>query len=299
MELRQLKYFVKTANTLNFSEAARQLYITQSTLSQQIKQLEGELKCELFERDAHKVKLTEYGEKLLPMAKKCLQDADACVLEVANIKNLMIGTLNIGVTHSFSSILWHTMRDFLYTYKGVKLNVFYTNSEKLVTMLRRREIDFALAFRSNNIYDDILSYELFSDNLCAIVPKGHDLASRKKVTLKDLEPYPVALPANGVQGRHWIDEELKLNPDIKLRVRIELNDANFLLDLVSQGNRLVTILAGGATVYHKDLVAVPLSMEHTELSGCVHYLADNYRKHSATLFMDMLKNSPHVRFMQK
>lgn len=299
MELRQLKYFVKTASTLNFSEAARQLYITQSTLSQQIKQLEDELKCDLFERDAHKVKLTEYGEKLLPMAQRCLQDADACVLEVANIKNLMVGTLNIGVTHSFSSILWHTMRDFLYTYKGVKLNVFYTYSEKLVTMLRRREIDFALAFRSTNIYDDIQSYELFSDKLCVIVPKGHELAERKHVSLKDIEPFPVALPAKGVQGRHWIDNELKKNPDIKLHVRIELNDANFLLDLVSQGEKLVTILAGGATAYHKNLVAVPLCMEHTELSGCVHYLVDNYRKQTAIVFMNMLKESPLVRMMKK
>lgn len=63
MELRQLKYFAKLAETLNFSDAARQLFISQSTLSQQIKQLEQELNTQLFQRDNHKVTLTEPGRR--------------------------------------------------------------------------------------------------------------------------------------------------------------------------------------------------------------------------------------------
>ncbi len=298
MELRQLNYFVKTAHTLNFSEAARQLYISQSTLSQQIGQLEDELKCKLFKRDSHKVSLTEYGERLLPMARKCMQDADACVIEVGNIKNLMTGTLNIGVTHSFSSLFWHTMKEFLYTYKGVKLNVYYTNTEKLVNMLLKRDIDFALAFKSENNYEEFESYPLFQDTLCAIVPKKHELASKKKVHLKDLETYPIAMPTKGVQGRRWIDRELRNNPDIHLRTRIELNDAKFLLDLVEQGEKLVTILAGTTIANHKNLVAIPLDIKDNILQGCVHVMKDRYRKHSASEFVRMLRESPYVRIMQ-
>ena len=58
MELRQLKYFVKAAETLNFSEAAKALYVTQSTLSQQVRQLEDEIGIQLFERSSHNVILT-------------------------------------------------------------------------------------------------------------------------------------------------------------------------------------------------------------------------------------------------
>ena len=79
MELRQLKYFVKTAETLNFSEAARALFVTQSTLSQQIRQLEQEMDTLLFERDSHSVQLTESGERLLPLAKRTLMDAVTCM----------------------------------------------------------------------------------------------------------------------------------------------------------------------------------------------------------------------------
>ncbi len=70
MELRQLRYFVKAAETLNFSEAAKGLYITQSTLSQQIRQLETELDVQLFQRNSHEVTLTEAGAELLPYAKR-------------------------------------------------------------------------------------------------------------------------------------------------------------------------------------------------------------------------------------
>ena len=62
MELRQLKYFLMVAKTLSFSEAAKRLYITQGTLSQQIKQLEDELGFQLFSRTSHSVALTEAGE---------------------------------------------------------------------------------------------------------------------------------------------------------------------------------------------------------------------------------------------
>ena len=63
MEIRQQKYFLRVAETLNFSQAARELFITQSTLSQQILHLEQELSQQLFVRNSHEVILTEAGER--------------------------------------------------------------------------------------------------------------------------------------------------------------------------------------------------------------------------------------------
>ena len=78
MELRQLRYFVKVAETLNFSEAARLLCVTQSTLSQQVKQLECELGSQLLNRTSHSVTLTEPGLELLPYARDAICAADLC-----------------------------------------------------------------------------------------------------------------------------------------------------------------------------------------------------------------------------
>ena len=66
MEIRQLKYFLKVAETLNFSEASRRLYISQSTLSQQISNLENEVGLPLFERNSHEVHPVSYTHLTLP-----------------------------------------------------------------------------------------------------------------------------------------------------------------------------------------------------------------------------------------
>ena len=105
MELRQLRYFVKAAETLNFSEAAKQLFITQSTLSQQIRQLENELDIQLFQRNSHEVALTEAGNELLPYAKETLYAAQTCKEHLRDLQQLLTGTLNIGVTYSFSRLM--------------------------------------------------------------------------------------------------------------------------------------------------------------------------------------------------
>ena len=70
MELRQLKYFVEVAMSLSFSEASRKLYITQGTISQQIRQLEDEMGTQLFDRTSQKIVLTEAGLEMLPLALK-------------------------------------------------------------------------------------------------------------------------------------------------------------------------------------------------------------------------------------
>ena len=88
MELRQLSYFIKLAETLNFSTAARELFITQSTLSHQILQLEREFDQALFLRNSHEVSLTEAGEQLLPLAKATVRSADHCRSRLEELKNL-------------------------------------------------------------------------------------------------------------------------------------------------------------------------------------------------------------------
>ena len=76
MELRQLRFFLKVSETLNFSEASKQLYITQSTLTQTIKQLETELGVVLFDRNSHEVHLTEAGKELVDYANRTVTAAD-------------------------------------------------------------------------------------------------------------------------------------------------------------------------------------------------------------------------------
>ena len=170
MELRQLKYFCKTAELLSFSEAAKALYITQSTLSQQIKQLEGELGVQLFQRNSHGVTLTEMGIELLPYAKTTMSNAESCIEHIRDVQNLMTGTLNIGVTYTFSPTLNETLLTFMKLHRNVKLNIYNKTMEELMTMLEKRDVDIVLSFKPTHTYDHIESHILF-DNYLSVVNK--------------------------------------------------------------------------------------------------------------------------------
>lgn len=295
MELRQLKYFVKVAELLNFSEAAKALFITQSTLSQQIKQLENELGAVLFERSSHKVTLTEAGRAVLPDARHALASAQLCSERINDLSHLAAGTLNMGVTYSFSPILTETISAFMKMYPQVKLNVFYEPMNELMELLKERQIDFALAFRPNRAVEGVESHILFQSYLAAIVGEHHPLASRSRLSPDELAGYDMALPAKGLQARNALDEQGL--QQLKLRVRIELNEVNILLKLIRESN-MVTVLAE-ATIHNESGVrAIPLELPRGEMVGCVHTLRAAYRKHSMQEFVRLLGESLAVKERQ-
>lgn len=289
MELRQIRYFLKVAEYLNFSEASKALFITQSTLSQQIRQLELEFDTVLFERNSHEVSLTEAGKQLQQYAQRVVNDADACVQQMADLKNLLTGELNIGVTFTFSPLLTETVLEFMRLYPHVRLNVFYKAMNELMDMLMRREIDFVLAFKPTENLSKIESHVLFNNHLAAVVSDTHPLAKQKSLSLADLQDFDMALPARGLQARNVLDEAMA-NMDVDLKVRVELNDVSILLKLIRQ-SKMVTVLAE-STIHDEDgLVAVPIDLPGTDMEGCIHLLKQAYVKKSAREFYRLLTQS--------
>lgn len=293
MELRQIKYFVKAAELLNFSDAARTLNVAQSTLSQQIKQLEDELHIQLFERRSHAISLTEAGQELLPFARRTVHDAEACVSRINDLNNLAAGTLNIGVTYSFSPILTETLIEFTKEYPNIKLNIFYRPMAELMEMLQARAVDFTLAFRPTARVEEIESHVLFDNHLAVIMRDGHPLAQKDKLTVSDLSKYSLALPSKGLQARNAFDNYLAAYPTA-LDIRIELNEVNILLEIIKHSN-MVTVLAEATTYNQHGIKAIPLDVPSNEMEGCVHMLRNCYRKHSALKFIHMLRESNAVK----
>ncbi|MBQ0077312.1 MAG: LysR family transcriptional regulator [Bacteroidales bacterium] len=292
MELRQLKYFVTLSRTLNFSEAARKLFITQGTLSQQIMQLEGELGVKLFTRGPHNVSITEAGEELLPLAIQTLNDSESCQKRMLDLKKALCGSLSIGVTHSFGALLTDTVKSFLKAYPGVKLNIHYKTATELIDMLHRKEVDFILAFKPVQVYEKMESEVLFTSRLSAVMRREHPLADRPFITLAELKKQGIALPGSGLQARRTFERFVDVDSS-KMNVRIELNDPNIILDIL-QGTNLIAILSSLAVHYRPSLVAIPIEGIDREMLGCVHYLKDAYRKRSAEIFIDMLRDSAMV-----
>ena len=225
MELRQLKYFVKLAETLNFSTASKELFISQSTLSHQILQLENELQQPLFQRNSHEVSLTEAGQELLPLAKETLHSADNCLLRLEELKNLTGGELNIGVTFSFASIMAETVTAFLRKHPHVKMNVTQSTMADLISRLENRELDFVLAFKPTTPNPRIESQVLFHHRLAAIVNDRHMLANRSAITFEELQKYDLALTKKGTQARSAFEHAIA-QTDYQSQTRCRLYGQN-------------------------------------------------------------------------
>lgn len=286
MEFRQLRYFVKVAELRSFSEASKVLFVSQSTLSQQIKQLEDELGVELLVRDSRHVSLSDYGEQYLPYAKQVLKDVDASAERMKDVRGLNIGTLNVGATYTFCPLLADTVRDFMKRYPGIKLKVYCRSMENLMEMLEHGQLDVALSYKPLQSYDDIDSHILFNSKLCVIAGKDNPVAQMKKIRLAELERLQLALPANGLQARNAFDS-LLYGQNFKYDVRLEVNDLNILLNMVSRTN-LVTLLSEATVRGNKDFVAIELDHPHSEMEGSFHLLKGTYCKNATKEFIKFL-----------
>ena len=294
MELRNLKAFVMAARQLNFSEAARQLCVTQSTLSQNIKQLENETGYALFYRNSHEVQLTEAGTELLPYAEKTIQTAEDCNHRMEDLRGLKCGQLSIGITHSFTQVLNETLKTYMKSFPNIRLNIIYRPMAELIERLQNRELDFVLCYRPDNETIGLESHILFEDHLSIVLDTDHPLAKRKNIRLAELSEFPAALPAPGLQARNVLDNILAEAQE-KLNVRIEMNEVSALLRLVHNTAGIYTVLSSSAIEDIDGLTAIPIDHQGCRMEGCVQTVRGRYVKNASKEFIKILCETSLVK----
>ena len=289
MELRQLKYFVEVAKLGSFSLASKSLYITQSTISQQIGKLEEELGVQLLTRDTRHVSLSDYGQQFLPHAIKVIEEAQVCSDKIRDVKDLHTGYLSIGSTHSFGPLLLQSILDFHKQYPHVRLRLTSASTTELQQMLLDRELDIALAYKSTISDERIDSRLLFENRLCLIGRKDELRGCPNPVPVEVLSNYPLALPFKGLQARDMLESVL-FGHDVELDIRLENNSIHAVLDLV-RSSSLLTILSGEAVQGINDLTAIPIDHPESRMLGCYHFLKGVYQKKATQCFIDILSEN--------
>ena len=286
MELRQLKYFITSADTLNFTEAARQCFITQSTLSQQIKQLETELGVQLFERIGKRVFLTETGHDFLPYARQTVADADYGVQRIKDMEDLKTGRLCIGTTFGLSALITDAIARFSEQYPEIYLEVMFLKQDELIDAVRERKVDFALTFEMMEKDDLLTEQPVKTYHLCAIVSDQNPLAQQATVSLRQLADYNICTPARGMNARRMFDS-LTNKKGIELQPKLEINEIHTLLHLVRTG-RWVAILVDSIIHSEDGLCAVPLREAALPMPVVWLYPKDMYIRKAMQKFMELI-----------
>lgn len=289
MEIRQLRYFIGVADCGCFSKASRQLYISQSAISQQIKLLEEELGSQLFVRQHNSVTMTESGAELYPLAKLVINDVAECSSRIKELQGLLCGELNIGLTYSLESYMRKTMLEFMRIHPKVQVNAYYRNIAELLGMLEHDELDMMLSMMPAMPHDFVESVPLMEYRLAAVMRKSHVLARNSTITFQDLQPHWLILPEKGLRDRNAVESFIHKGTGV-LKVRSLVNDVNALLNIVQETD-YVSILSEASIAQRPSLCFVPIAELAEPIAIYAHFNSMVKKKNSAVKFLEMLRQS--------
>ena len=270
IELRHLRYFLAVAQTMNFTRAAEFLYVSQPTLSQQIKQLEAELGTTLFDRVGKRVMLTEAGEMLQVYGQQMLVEMENAQSAIQELEGLQRGELTVGVSQMVNA------------YMVPDLVARFTTSHPAISLCIQEHVDFV-----DPTSPLIQAEPLFDEKLVLVVPKAHRLALQQQIHFDELDNEPLIVLSSSFYSRQVTEESLKA---VGAR-------SNFLVEMNSIQAVLATVRAKGAAAVlptlalrlkdGEGLCSVQLAELGSQLSVCLLWRRDGYRRVAARAFAAM------------
>ncbi|MFL0808860.1 MAG: LysR family transcriptional regulator [Agarilytica sp.] len=203
MDLDELKAFTAVARTHSFSEAAKELFITQPAVSKRIAALEEHLNHSLFDRLGKDVSLTEAGKALLPNAEKILQSVHSTERSIRELSGEIVGNLHVATSHHIG--LHHlppVLRAFASQHRNVNLQFEFLDSEQAHEKVIRGECELAVVTLAPKLEPPLEAQTIWHDPLKFVVSTEHPLANSKRVSLQELSKEAAILPdLNTFTGR--------------------------------------------------------------------------------------------------
>ncbi|WP_142961630.1 LysR family transcriptional regulator [Enterococcus faecalis] len=211
MNIQLLKYFIEIVNTRSLSAAARNLFVTQPTLSLALKKMESELGTALFDHSDQPFQLTDTGLYLYEHGQEVVFQFDQLVTDIREMNQKPVKKqLRLGLTTLFAVQFMKEISRFLTTHPHVNLILQQDGSPKLQTMLANKEIDMGLISFPNTlpkiIHIEPLETTTKGYHVYVVVPESNPLSQYEKLTFKDLKDQRFSsLSDNFMIGRLLLD----------------------------------------------------------------------------------------------
>ncbi len=232
IKLEQYKVFYTVANAGSFSEAAKQLYITQSAVSQQIRALENELGVMLFARGRKGAKLTSHGELLYGYAKRSLNEIDNAESIFSRMKTLDEGSLRIGSGDTITRyFLLQTLEKFNRKYPGIKIEIVNRVTGETLEKLNSGEVDVAFISMpvNRNDFQSVEIREIGRLHDVFIAGSNYSHLREKTLTMNDIASLPLVMLEPKSNTRRTTDNFFG-NHGIILAPEFELGSHDLLFD---------------------------------------------------------------------
>lgn len=244
MKIEFVRNFIKLIQYQSFSELAKDLNISQSTLSNQINQLEKEFGgIKLIDRTTRKFNVTPEGQIFLSFAKKIVELYDTCKHELSKyLENRTEEIIITASTYPGSQILPKFLASFKNDYPNVNFKIIINNSQKSIDLINKELADFAGVGSFMDYDKNSFEYiKIGEDQLVFISSPNHKLlkSGENLIEFKELVKCPYISREKGSGTRNIIQTQF---PDYnQLNIKLEMNDNDSIISAVSESNYISVI----------------------------------------------------------
>lgn len=232
MTIIQLQYLIEVANCGSFSGASERCFVTQPSLSMQIKALEDELGVVLLDRSKKPVIPTDAGNVVIAQAQETLRAYNYIRESVAELKGETSGKLRLGVIPTIAPYLLHKfIPDFVKEFPRVELEIREMITADIIEALKHDNIDAAIV-ASGTCGDGIVEHDLFSDRFYAYVSPENPLFERTNIRIEDIDLKDLILLSRGNCMRDQIIELCQARRSVPSHYYFESGSLDTLMRIV-------------------------------------------------------------------
>lgn len=199
--LRQLQVFEAIVRLGSFTRAAEELFLTQPTVSMQIKKLTDAMGLPLFEHVGRNVRPTEAGLELYEASRRMFEILANLEMKVADLKGMKRGRLRLGVITTAKYLAPEILGQFSRLYPGIELALKVTNRERIIERMHANEDDLYIMGQAPEGQLDVDTFHFAPNPLVLIAPRDHSLVGKKNISLSEIskEPFILREPGSGIR----------------------------------------------------------------------------------------------------
>jgi DNA-binding transcriptional LysR family regulator len=219
--LRQLQVFEAIVRLGSFTRAAEELFLTQPTVSMQIKKLADSLGLALFEHVGRNVRPTEAGLELYEACRKIFETLANLEMKMADLKGIKRGRLRLSVITTAKYFTPEVLGQFCQTYPGIDVALKVSNRERIIDRINANEDDLYIIGQTSPEQLDIVAYPFAPNPLVVMAPRDHRLAGKKRIPLEEIvkEPLIMREPGSGIRETTLkLFEEAGLRPNVRMEL---------------------------------------------------------------------------------
>lgn len=224
--LRQLQVFEAIVRLGSYTRAAEELFLTQPTLSMQVRKLADAMGLPLFEHVGRNVKPTEAGLELYEACRTMFETLANLEMKIADLKGMKSGRLRMGVITTAKYFAPEILGDFSRLYPGVDLALKVTNREHLIERMHGNKDDLYIMGQAPEDELEVEAFPFAPNPLVVMAPRDHPLVGKKNIPMAEIakEPFIIREPGSGIRDATFRAFK-KYNIQPKIRMELGSNEA--------------------------------------------------------------------------